>query len=152
MTTPLSPWKIRLFMFWKLPAAWFMGISLRQCDADRAVVRLPYGWRSQNPFRSIYFAAQCAAGEMSTGILALLHLQGQPPVSMLVTHIEAEFLKKAADTLLFTCEDGAALKNTIRKALETGESQTFRATSVGRLPDGTEAARVYLTWSFRKKG
>ncbi len=152
MTTPLSPWKIRFFLFWKLPAAWFMGLDLRHCDNQRAVVRLPYGWRSQNPFRSIYFAAQCAAGEMSTGILALNHLQGKPPVSMLVTQMEAEFFKKASDTLLFTCEDGAALQNTIQKALETGEGQIFRATSIGTLPDGTEAARVYITWSFRKKG
>lgn len=151
MTTPLSPWKIRLFLFWKLPAAWFMGIGLRHCDGEKAVVGLPYSWRSQNPFRSIYFAAQCGAGEMSTGILALMHLQGKPPVSMLVTHIEAAFFKKASDTLLFTCEDGAAIKSVIQNALDTGEGQTFRATSIGRLPDGTEAARVYITWSFRKK-
>ena len=146
-----TPWKMRFYMFWKLPAAWFMGIGVRSCDGAKAVVRLPYGWRSQNPFRSTYFAAQCAAGEMSTGLLALMHLHGKPPVSMLVTRIEAEFVKKASDTLLFTCEDGIQIEAAIRQAIETGEPQVFRATSVGRLPDGTEAARVWLTWSFRKK-
>jgi len=146
-----TPWKMRFYMFWKLPAAWFMGIGVRSCDGAKAVVRLPYGWRSQNPFRSTYFAAQCAAGEMSTGLLALMHLHGKPPVSMLVTRIEAEFVKKASDTLLFTCEDGIQIEAAIRQAIETGGPQVFRATSVGRLPDGTEAARVWLTWSFRKK-
>jgi len=128
-----------------------MGISLRSCDGERAVVRLPYRWRSQNPFRSTYFAAQCAAGEFSTGMLALVHLQGKPPVSMLVTRVEAEFFKKASETLLFTCEDGKALEATIQQALESGEPQVFRATSSGKLPDGTEAARVWITWSFKKK-
>jgi hypothetical protein len=149
--TKTSPWRMRMFLLWKLPAAWFMGIGIRFCDGEKAVVRLPYSWRSQNPFRSTYFAAQCAAGEMSTGVLALAHLQGKPPVSMLVTHVEAEFLKKASETLLFSCEDGKALERAIEKALETGEAQVFRATSTGRLPDGTEAARVWITWSFKRK-
>lgn len=142
---------MRLFLLWKLPSAWFMGINVRSCDSEKAVVRLPYGWRSQNPFRSTYFAAQCAAAELSTGILALAHLQEKPPVSMLVTNIEAEFLKKASDTLLFTCEEGAALEAAIQRALDTGEAQVFAAKSVGRLPDGTEAGRVQVTWSFKKK-
>jgi hypothetical protein len=146
-----SRWRMRLFLLWKLPAAWFVGISVRSCDGEKAVVRLPYGWRSQNPFRSTYFAAQCAAGELSTGILALAHLQDKPPVSMLVTRVEAEFLKKASDVLLFTCEDGKAMEETVKKALETGEPQIFRATSIGRLPDGTEAARIWITWSFKRK-
>ncbi|MBX2889842.1 MAG: DUF4442 domain-containing protein [Saprospiraceae bacterium] len=147
-----TPWRMRLFMLWKLPAAWFMGVSIRHCDGERAVMRLPYRWRSQNPFRSIYFAAQCAAGEMSTGMLALMHLQGKAAVSMLVTKVEAEFLKKASATLLFTCEDGKALEASIQQALETGEPQMFRATSIGTLPDGTEAARIWITWSFKRKG
>lgn len=128
-----------------------MGIGIRYCDGEKAVAVLPYGWRSQNPFRSTYFAAQCAAGELSTGILALTHLQGKPPVSMLVTHVEAEFYKKAAGTLLFTCQDGHALEDTVALALQTGTAQVFRATSIGRLPDGTEACRVWITWSFKTK-
>lgn len=147
----VSPWKMRMYLLWKLPAAWFMGIGVRSCDGVKAVVRLPYGWRSQNPFRSTYFAAQCAAAEMSTGLLALMHLQGKPAVSMLVTHIEAEFKKKVSETLLFTCEDGALLEAAIQQAIASEEAQVFRATSIGRLPDGTEAARVWITWSFKKK-
>ena len=143
---------MRLFMWWKLPAAAFMGVRVVACDAQRTVVRLPYGWRSQNPFRSIYFAAQCAAAEMSTGLLALAALEGKPPVSMLVVRLEAEFLKKAADTLLFTCEQGEVVDQAIQIAVETGEPQTVRMLSVGTLPDGTEVARVWITWSFKRKG
>lgn len=146
-----TPWKMRLFLFQRLPAAWFMGIGVRHCDLVQGVASLPYGWRSQNPFRSTYFAAQCAAGELSTGILAIVHLQGKPPVSMLVTKIEAEFIKKVDKTLLFTCDEGREIEQTIEKALQSGESQVFRATSTGRLPDGTPAVKVYLTWSFKSK-
>ncbi|MBL7796000.1 MAG: DUF4442 domain-containing protein [Saprospiraceae bacterium] len=146
-----SPWRMRFFLWWKLPAAAFMGVRVLACNLERATVQLPYGWRSQNPFRSIYFAAQCAAAEMSTGVLALGILDGKPPVSMLVVRIEAEFLKKAAETLLFTCEEGQAVADAVQKTLETGEAQTLRMCSVGTLPDGTEAARVWITWSFKRK-
>ncbi len=142
---------MRFFLFWKLPMAWFAGIGVRHCDAQQAVVSLPYGWRAQNPFRSTYFAAQCAAGELSTGLLALAQLQEKPPVSMLVTNIEATFLKKASATLLFTCEDGDGLTASIEKALQSGESQTFMAQSTGRLPDGTVASIVKISWSFKAK-
>lgn len=146
-----APWRMRLFLLWKLPAAWFMGIGVRSCDGQRAIVSLPYGWRAQNPFRSTYFAAQCAAGELSTGLLALAALQEQPPVSMLVTQVEAHFFKKADQTLLFTCTEGDVLRAAVEQAIATGEAQVFRASSTGTLPDGTEAARVFITWSFKRK-
>ena len=142
---------IHLYMFWKLPAAWFMGVRLQKCDGARAEVRLRYSWFSQNPFKSIYFAAQCAAGEFSTGILVLEALKGQPPVSMLVTHIEAEFYKKASQTLIFTCEEGAEIKAAVQQTLSTGEPVTLRMTSTGRLPDGAEATKVWVTWSLKAK-
>lgn len=147
-----SPWRMRLFLLWKLPSAWFMGIGVQSCDGEKSVVSLPYGWRSQNPFRSTYFAAQCAAAELSTGLLALTHLQEKAPVSMLVTGIEAEFVKKVSETLLFTCVEGKQLEATIRLALSTGEAQVFKASASGRLPDGTEACRVWVSWSFKSKG
>jgi len=146
-----TPLKMRLFLLWKLPAAWFMGVRVRSCNLEKCIVELPYGWRSQNPFRSTYFAAQCAAGELSTGLLAMAHLQEKPPVSMLVLHIEADFVKKVAKTLTLTCSDGALFQAIIQKAIETGEAQVFQAESIATLPDGREAARVRITWSFKSK-
>jgi len=146
-----TPWKMRLFLLWKLPAAWFMGVRVHSCDLEKCVVELPYGWRSQNPFRSTYFAAQCAAGELSTGLLAIAHLQGRPAVSMLVTHVEANFIKKVAETLTLTCTNGSAFQTTIQNAVDTGEAQVFQAESIATLPDGQVAARIRIIWSFKIK-
>ena len=146
-----TPWKMRLYLLRRLPGAWFMGMNVQHVDTQKAVVALPYRWRSQNPFRSIYFAAQCAAAELSTGMLVLAHLQEKPPASMLVTGFEAEFLKKADQKLLFTCNEGAEIAKVIAQAIESGEGQIFTATSTGTLPDGTVAARMKVTWSFKRK-
>jgi len=143
---------MRFFMLWKLPAAWFMGIRVHEIDAQKAVTALPYGWRSQNPFKSVYFAAQCAAAEMSTGLLAMYAMQGKAPVSMLVTEIRAEFYKKASETLLFECRQGAEVAALVQAALESAAPQMMTMRAMGRLPDGTVATLVEVTWSFRKKG
>lgn len=147
----LSPWRFSLFMLWKLPGAWFMGARMSVLTLERAKVLLPYRWRSQNPFRSIYFAAQCAAGELSTGMLVLLAIGGRANVSMLVTGAEARFLKKANQTLRFVCEDGAAINESIRRAIESGEPQIFEAHTTGYLPDGSVACEMKFTWAFKRK-
>ena len=146
-----SKWRMRFFLLLRLPAAWFMGISVITCDENAAQVRLPYRWRAQNPFRSTYFAAQCAAGELSTGLLGLAQLQDQAPVSMLVTEVKAEFYKKADRTLIFECIQGKEIAAVIQQALETGASQTITMESIGRLPDGIIAAKVWINWSFKRK-
>lgn len=146
-----SPWKIGLFFLGRLPTAWWWGIRVGQIDLQRAEVLLPYNWRSKNPFRSIYFAAQAGAAELSTGILLQLALQGRPPTSMLVVDLKMEFLKKASATLTFSCEDGAKVFETVETALDTGEPQTLTLLSTGRLPDGEVASRMWITWSVKKR-
>lgn len=147
-----TSWKMRLFLFWKLPGAWFMGVRLRHCDGQRAEALLPYNWFSQNPFRSTYFAAQCAAGEFSTGILVLYAITGEAPVSMLVTRMEAQFFKKVSQTLVFTCEEGENIQKAVQSTLSTGEGVEITTCGVGTLPDGTVATKIWVTWSLRRKG
>lgn len=147
-----KPFAFKIYQLWKLPTAWFWGLKIVHADEDRCVIGLPFGWFSQNPFRSIYFAALTGAGEMSTGLLALAALDGQPPVSMLVTEVRAEFFKKAADFTLFTCEEGPKIRQTIQTALETNKPQTITMTSEGRSKSSGElVCRVQITWSFKKK-
>ena len=140
-----------LHLFKNLPAAWFMGIKVKQVTAERAEITLPYGWRSQNPFKSIYFAAQCAAGEFSTGILAMLALEGRGKVSMLVSHIETEFLKKATSKTTFTCEQGLEVFAAVEKAIQTKEPQILTMISTGVQETGEVVSIVKLTWSFKAK-
>src|SRR6516162_5665504 len=90
------PVKFRMFLFSKLPAAWFSGLKLRELDGQHCVVSVPFSWYSKNPFRSTYFACLAMAAEMSTGALAMMQVyKRRPPVSMLVTRMEANYFKKA---------------------------------------------------------
>ena len=140
-----------LWMLFKLPSALFVGARITELSAARCVATVPYSWRSQNPFRSTYFAVQAMAAELSTGALVLLHTYDHP-FSTLVVDMKATFGKKATSLATFTCEDGALVEQAVKEALETGEGRTVTMETVGRMKDGTEVSRFTFTWSVRKKG
>ena len=147
-----SPLKFRMFLFSKLPSAYFSGIRVKSLDENKCEVTVPFKWFSQNPFRSTYFACLSMAAEMSTGALALGHLyKRKPPVSMLVVRTEGEYFKKAVDTTTFVCEDGSGIRKMIEEAIATGEGKTIRAKSIGKNKAGELVAEFYITWSFKTK-
>lgn len=147
-----SPFQTAGFMLVKMPLGLFAGLRVREVDAERCETTVPYGWRSTNPFRSIYFAAQSMAAELSTGAMAMLAVELAPaPVAMLITGLEASFTKKATARTTFTCEEGAKIFAAVRETLETGEPATVRVETVGTMPDGTEVSRFVFEWSFKKR-
>jgi len=150
-----NPFLQRFFLLAKLPAAFFMGTRVQTITPEEAVVTVPYGWRSQNPFKSIYFAAQAAAAEMSTGVLAMLAIQGRGRVSMLITEMDATYGKKANQLATFRCQDGQKAIEAVKKAIETGEPQTVTmesiGTQVGENGEEVEVSRFHFTWSFKVK-
>ncbi len=63
--------KINTFLFFKLPSAWWSGVRLRSLDYEKAVVSVTHRWINQNPFRSMFWAVQGMAAELSTGALVM---------------------------------------------------------------------------------
>jgi acyl-coenzyme A thioesterase PaaI-like protein len=147
----LNPLKLRLFMLRKLPLAWLAGLRLVALTQEAATVTIRYKYLTQNPFRSIYFAALAMAAELASGMQAMLHTQGGGPVSMLVVGLEAEFTKKATGLIAFTCPDGAAIAQTVADSRATGAGRTVLCTSTGRDEAGDVVAVFRITWSFRAK-
>ena len=146
------PVKLRLFLFTKLPAAYFAGVRVRELDEKKCRVTVPYKWLSQNPFRSTYFACLSMAAEMSTGALAMAHLYKiDPPVSMLVVKVESEYFKKATGRTSFVCDEGDQFQKAIEETITTGEARIVKARSIGRNKEGEIVAEFYITWSFKAK-
>jgi hypothetical protein len=147
-----NPVKFRLFLFRKLPAAYFSGVRIREIDEHHCTVSIPFKWLTQNPFRSTYFASLSMAAEMSTGTLAMAHIyKRKPAVSMLVVRVDAQYVKKATGLTRFTCNDGAALRSAIEKSISSGEPQSFTARSTGVNKEGETVAEFFITWSFKAR-
>ncbi len=146
------PVKFRMFLFWKLPAAFFSGIRVKEIDETRAIVSVPYKWLTQNPFRSTYFASLAMAAEMSTGVLSMMHIyKRNPAISMLVTNMEAAYFKKAIGNTFFICEDGKIIYETIEATINSGESKSITVKSTGTNKTGDKIAEFLFTWSFKVK-
>lgn len=146
------PFKFRMYLLYKLPAAFFSGVRVRKIDEEKCITSVPYKWLTQNPFRSTYFASLAMAAEMSTGTLALSNVYKRKPViSMLVIKMEATYFKKATGIIFFTCNQGKEIISIIDEAVETGEGKSFIAKSVGKNKDGEIVAELLFTWSFKTK-
>jgi hypothetical protein len=146
------PVKFRVFLFSKLPSAFFSGVRLRDIDENKCIVTVPYKWFSQNPFKSTYFACLAMAAEMSTGTLGLMQLHKRnPAVSMLVVKLEANYYKKALGRTTFICRDGEKFQQAVDESIATGESRTIVAKSTGTNNKGELIAEFFVTWSFKAK-
>lgn len=147
-----NPFKFRIFLFLKLPSAFFAGVRVREIDRSQCVVTVPYKWFSQNPFRSTYFACLSMAAEMSTGVLALAHLNKRnPPVSMLVVKVESQYYKKATGITRFTCNAGNDIRQIIDDAIKSEEGKIIRVQSIGKSNTGEIVAEFWITWSFKAR-
>jgi len=147
-----SPIRFRFFLLQQLPAAFFAGLRIVYFDATSCTVKIKYSWFSNNPFKSIYFAVEAMAAEMCSGMLAFGQVYNRKPkISMLVVKLEVNFIKKATGTILFTCEDGAAIQKAIEESIATGEGKTIVCVSKGKNSANEVVAEFFITWSFKAK-
>lgn len=147
-----SSFWFRLYLLKALPAAFFAGLGMERVSEEKAVVVIGYSWFSKNPFRSIYFACLSMAGEMASGVLALVHTQtAVPKISMLVLGAKASFHKKAVGKIRFVCEDGQVIADAVNKAIETKQGVTCDALSKGFDETGNCVADFTITWTFKQK-
>ena len=149
----LSRVPVTLWMWKSLPLAAFAGLRVVRLDEAACAVRLPGGWRTQNPFRSTYFAAKAMAAEMSTGAPALVLLQDAPAsVALLVVGLRARYGKKLVGPGTFTFEDVAGMKAAVERAAASDEAQALTARSTGRDAAGDVVAEFEVDWSFKRRG
>ncbi|MGB5361219.1 DUF4442 domain-containing protein [Eudoraea sp.] len=146
----LSPSKFNVFAFFKLPSAWWCGVRLRSCNEEKAVVSVRHKWFNQNPFKSMFWAVQGMAAELSTGIMVSSQIRERgESISMLVANNSANFSKKATGRITFTCKDGYKIKEALDQTIATGEGQTFWMKSVGINEDGIEVSTFNFEWTVK---
>ncbi len=135
-----------------LPLAAFAGMRVRSLDESSCTVALPGGWRTQNPFRSTYFAAQAMAAEMSTGAPAMILLAGSSAsVAMLVTGFSASYKKKIVGESLYTFADVAGMRAAIEESEGRDEPRVYVARTAGRDRAGDVCSEFEVAWSFKRR-
>lgn len=148
----ITPKKINAFLFFKLPLAWIAGVRVKEMTDTSCVVKIRHRWMNQNPFRSMFWAAQGMAAEMSTGVLVMKKIADSgKKVSMLVTNQRGNFTKKATGLIRFECVDGALIEDAIRRSAETGEGEVITMKSVGYNSENVSVSNFEFEWSLKVK-
>ncbi len=148
----ISPSKLNTFLMFKLPAAYFTGVRTKYIDDTTCVVKVKHRWINQNPFKSMFWAVQGMAAELTTGALMMLKIKKSGKnISMLVANNNATFIKKATGIITFKCDEGNKIDNAIAKAIETGEGQTVWLNANGINKDGVEVSSFNFEWTLKVK-
>ena len=144
--------KMNRFLMFKLPSAFLCGVKLKELDNTKAIAKVTYRWLNQNPFKSMYFAVQSMAAELTTGAIVTKKIrESGEKISMLVTHHTGTFTKKAIGRITFTCADGLLIDEALAQTIKTGEGQTIVMKSIGMDEAGDQVSVYSFEWSIRLK-
>ncbi len=148
----LNSFNFGLYTLLNVPAGWVAGMRLKTLTEAYCETTIPFLWINKNPFKSIYFAVQSMAAELSTAAIPLMAVQGiRPTVAFIIVGLEAEFHKKATGKITFTCHEGQEVFAAVDECIKSGNPSTVKLKTVGRMDDGTEVSTFYFTWSFKQR-
>lgn len=109
-----TPNQINKWMLFKLPAAWLTGVRILSISDTKCEVKVRFKWINQNPYRSMFWAVQGMAAELTTGMLLTKSIQeSNTNISMLLVANKSNFYKKAVGKIKFICDQGETAKELI---------------------------------------
>jgi len=148
----LTPSKLNTFSMFKLPSAYLCGVRVKYLNEEKCIVSVKHRWINQNPFKSMFWAVQGMAAELSTAAIMIGKIQESgKKISMLVVSNQSKYTKKATGRINFTCSQGKLIDDTLNKAIKTGEGQTIWLESVGVNEEGVAVSTFKFEWSVKVK-
>ena len=144
--------KFRLMLLRILPMGYLTGMRIKTLTRERCEVTVRHKWLNKNPFKSMFWAVQGMAAEMSSGaLLTMFTYKQKPSIATLVVHQESKFTKKAVGKITFICESGKDIENAVRETAATGEPVVVVAPMIGYDEEGDVVAEFAFTWSFKAR-
>ena len=146
-----TPNKINRWMLFKLPAAWLSGVRLTLIDEKKCEVKVRFKWINQNPYRSMFWAVQAMAAELTTGMLLTKSIKdSNSDISMLLVSNKSSFYKKAVGKITFVCDEGEIAKQLINSTIKNITSKAwFKAKGYDEA--GDQVSEFDFEWSCKKR-
>jgi hypothetical protein len=146
----LTPSKINTFLIFKLPSAYFCGVRVKILEQQKCITTVKHKWINQNPFKSLFWAVQGMAAELSTGAIIINKIkESEKNIAMLLIKNEASYSKKATGRVSFECHEGDLIDAVIEEAIKTGKGQTVTLNVIGRNSNDEEVSEFKFTWSMK---
>ena len=142
--------KYTFFLFFQLPSAFFCGVRLKYLDSLKSIVSINHSWFNKNPFKSIFWAAQGMAAELTTGSLIKNAIkESGVNVSYLVVENKSSFYKKATGKIIFECIQGKELQDLFNSFDKDNNKAIIELKSVGVDSNSVKVSEFSFTWSLK---
>jgi acyl-coenzyme A thioesterase PaaI-like protein len=160
MSTPFTRFKqtfgMRLFGWLKIPLLASIRPSVVELSETRCVIRVPLRRWTRNHLGSMYFGALAIGADCAGGLLAKDQIDRTGgKVSLVFKSFQASFLKRPESDVYFICEDGAAIRNQVRRALDSEEriTEPMAIQAAVKLADGSfePVAEFTLELSLKRR-
>lgn len=147
---------MRLFGWLRIPLLASVRPSVVELTETRCVVRVPLRRRTRNHLGSMYFGALAIGADCAGGLLAMEQIRRSGGrVSLVFKAFQASFLKRPESDVYFTCEEGAAILDQVRRALESEAriTEPMHVQASVKLPDGAfePVAEFTLELSLKRR-
>jgi len=146
----INPRKLNAFLMFKLPSAYITGVRTKFLNNEKCIVSVKHRWINQNPFKSLFWAVQGMAAELTTGALIIKKIkESDKNIAMLLIKNDASYSKKATGRIYFECNEGRLIDNVLEQTIKSGEGQTVTLNVIGRNSDNIEVSKFSFTWSMK---
>jgi hypothetical protein len=147
---------LRSFSFLKIPLLFFVSPVVVKKTDEEVVISIPFLKRNRNHLGSMYFGTLCIGADIAGGFIMARLLNGMKggKPSFLFKDFQAKFLKRPEGDTYFTCRDGLAIQEAVKKAQQTFERVDLPVRVVATVPkiSGEEpVAEFTLTLSLKVK-
>jgi hypothetical protein len=145
-----TPNQINKWMLFKLPAAWLTGVRISSISDTKCEVKVRFKWINQNPYRSMFWAVQGMAAELTTGMLLTKSIQeSNTNISMLLIGNKSNFYKKAVGKIKFICDQGDVAKELINSTKKITHKAWLKAKGFDET--GDVVSEFDFEWSCKKR-
>ncbi len=142
--------KHHIFLLTKLPAAYFCGARIKSINSNECNVKITLNWFNKNPYRSMFWAAQGMAAELTTALMLTdkINKSGYD-ISMLLISSKSNYYKKATGTIVFNCSEGNNMDEMMNKLISSNTPQTITLSSRGVNQNKVKVSEFVFEWSLK---
>ena len=91
-----------------------------EIDDKICTTSLPGGWRTQNPFKTMYWAVQGMGAELATGAVPFaISRSMSEKLRMFVVGTDAKFIKRAKGRITFRCDEVMKAREAIEESMKS---------------------------------
>jgi len=147
---------MRLFGWLKIPLLASVRPSVVELSETRCVIKVPLRRWSKNHLGSMYFGALAIGADCAGGLLAMDQIKRSGGgVSLVFKAFQAQFLKRPESDVYFICEEGLAIRDQVRRTLDSEEriTEPMHIQAAVKLPDGSfePVAEFTLELSLKRR-